>query len=352
MVLGPFWDDSGEAAGKVSALRGQELTNYVRAVAQQLVDALKSAQQLTNDWSNEPLTDALVEAYVSDCVYRLSLTNLWGRDNQVPSGELWQIAGEFLEKGALQHQARFKPRGYAGDYQMLTRLCQRDCCADPLGRSFDRFFQTQAAVHAVRARTDGIAAALTAHRIECSAATANPYHVVSVGSGPAIEIERALKALPPEGRRSLRVSLLDLDAEALAAATSRLSPLVAPEQISAVRDNLYRLADKPRSAAPLAQANFLICSGFFDYLPDDSAIAMLRLFWSSLAPGGRLVVGNFAPHNPTRAFMEWIGNWYLLYRTWEDLQDLAQRAGIPQGAFRIGAEQLGIDLFLIVDRPR
>jgi SAM-dependent methyltransferase len=172
-----------------------------------------------------------------------------------------------------------------------------------------------------------------------------------VGSGPAIDVERAMRAIPAQQRQSIRATLLDLDGEALEAATQRLSNLMATEQITPVRDNLYRLADKPRSAAPPASADFLICSGFFDYLPDDSAAAMLRLFWNSLAPGGRLVVGNFAPHNPTRAFMEWIGNWYLLYRTWEDLQDLAQRAGIPDGSYRIGAEQLGIDLFLIADRP-
>jgi len=74
---------------------------------------------------------------------------------------------------------------------------------------------------------------------------------------------------------------------------------------------------------------------------------MLRLFWQWLAAGGLMLVGNFAPHNPTRAYMEWIGNWYLTYRTTEDLERLALRAEIPKEHFSITSEPLGVDLFLL-----
>jgi hypothetical protein len=73
------------------------------------------------------------------------------------------------------------------------------------------------------------------------------------------------------------------------------------------------------------------------------------LFWNALRGGGLLMVGNFAPHNPSRAYMEWIGNWYLLYRAPADLARLAEQAGIPRWAIQIGAERLGIDLFLIAE---
>ena len=46
-----------------------------------------------------------------------------------------------------------------------------------------------------------------------------------------------------------------------------------------------------------------------DDLEDDAAAGLLCLFWNSLAPGGSMLVGNFAPHCPTRAYMDWIGNW-------------------------------------------
>ncbi len=61
-----------------------------------------------------------------------------------------------------------------------------------------------------------------------------------------------------------------------------------------------------------------------------------------------LLVWNFAPHNPTRAYMEWIGNWYLTYRTGSGLERLAIGAGIPQGRFSLGSEALGVNLILTV----
>jgi hypothetical protein len=71
-----------------------------------------------------------------------------------------------------------------------------------------------------------------------------------------------------------------------------------------------------------------------------------------MQPGGMLLVGNFAPHHATRAYMEWFGNWYLLYRTAEQFEQLGLAAGIPAGQFHIGAERLGADLFLVARKPK
>ena len=73
--------------------------------------------------------------------------------------------------------------------------------------------------------------------------------------------------------------------------------------------------------------------------------------WEGLRPGGMLLVGNFTPHHATRAFMEWFGHWYLLYRTPEQFEQLGLSAGIPRENFYIGAERIGADLFLVARKP-
>ncbi|MEN6496435.1 MAG: hypothetical protein ABFD16_19290, partial [Thermoguttaceae bacterium] len=98
-------------------------------------------------------------------------------------------------------------------------------------------------------------------------------------------------------------------------------------------------------------ADFLVCSGLFDYLTDEGGAALLGSFWRQLAPGGLLLVGNFAPHNPSRAYMEWIGNWYLTYRTAGQLEQVAHQAGIPADCVAIGSEEVGVDLFLMATKP-
>ena len=45
--------------------------------------------------------------------------------------------------------------------------------------------------------------------------------------------------------------------------------------------------------------------------------------------------------------MEWIGNWYLTYRTGRELQRLAYAAEIPKDRLQVSSEALGVDMFLI-----
>jgi len=322
----------------------ETLLAAARTAGERLVQDLEQARPLTADWANQKLSDALVETALSTCLHQLADAGCWGDANRLPSQELWRIAGPLLEAGALQHRARFKPRGYAGDYQMLHWIATDYCCDHPLGRVFDRYFQRQAAPQAVRSRTAQIAAALAAHCLQGEAAGC---HVVSVGAGPASDIQQALALLSEDHRRRLRVTLLDLDPEALEFARRQVQPLLAPGAVQCVRENLYRLPRRSQPEEILATADFLACPGLFDYLDDETAVEMLRLFWQRLGAGGLLLVGNFAPHNPTRAYMEWIGNWYLTYRTAQDLERLGIQAGIPREQFSIGSEALGVDLFLI-----
>lgn len=341
LVLGPAFTQDQDSPDDVPRCIG--------AVAEHLLADLKLAQRVSSDWSDAERGFALVDGALSRCLAQLAGTGLWGRANETPSQELWWIAGSWLEVGALQHRARFKPRGYAGDYLMLSQICDRWVCDHPLGQLFDRFFQCQAAPQAVCSRTEQIASAVLA---DCLASRAEPYRIASVGSGPACDVERAVSLLPEERRRDVSVVLLDLDAEALAFAERRLRALLRPDQITCLRENLSRLPKRRKSDVLPGSADFLICSGLFDYLEDEAAAALLRWFWRQLAPGGQAVVGNFAPHQPTRAYMEWIGNWYLRYRTADKFVALCDDAGIPHECRTLGAERLGIDLFLSVKKPR
>ena len=321
-----------------------ELHATVRRVAEDLVVQLGWAERQTDGWANRDLADALVDAAMTESLARLAATGCWGEANRIPSSQLWDVAGPLLQTGAMQLQAREKPRGYAGDYDLLAKICTHWCCDHPLGRAFDRYFQRLAAPQAVRARTELIAAWMAG---QCLRRLEQGRHcsLVSVGCGPAWDVHAALAMLPDSSGCS--AILLDLDPESLEFAQRRLEPLVKPGAIASLRENLFRLAQRPERAELLGAPDFLVCSGLFDYLADGPAEALLGLFWQRLAPGGWLVVGNFATHNPTRAYMEWIGNWYLLYRTTDQMHDLGLRAGIPENQMTITAERTGVNLLLV-----
>ena len=328
-------------------LPGNEIAAVAHQTAQQFLGDLDRAEQLTDNWQNSDLGQLLVDHAISMSLNRLAATGSWGEANQLPSSVFWKTAGPILEVGWLQNRARTKPLGYAGDYQILARMAEQVCCDDPLGRLFDRYFLKLAAPRAVRERLHHVAGTLAARCLEHCGST---YRVVSVGSGPGIDIQTALAALPQTERDRVEVTLLDLDPEALGHAAGRIVEFLPERNLDCRRENLYRLASNASLAADLDGVHLVICTGFFDYLRDDVAVELLRFFWSCLASGGQMLVGNFAPHNPTRAYMEWIGNWYLTYRSADELRKLGIDADIPEDRFDVQTEHTGVDLFLVAEK--
>jgi hypothetical protein len=127
--------------------------------------------------------------------------------------------------------------------------------------------------------------------------------------------------------------------------------LLPADQWTCVRANLFRLGKRSGPLDSVTKADLLSCTGLFDYLEEDHAVALLKTFWNHLAPSGNLLVFNFAPTNPSRAFMEWIGQWHLLYRDTATLARLAEQAGIDPSAFSIEAGPLGICPYIRATAP-
>lgn len=325
-----------------------EIEAVARAAAEVLVASLHSLSSGGVEACATSDAQAVVDSALDHCLARLSSTGLVGKDNQGPSQAFWKIACPLLEPGCLQLRARTKPLGYAGDHTMQADFWSRHECDDPLGRLFDRYFQQQQAVDAVRGRMQLVADAIVDR---CQAATHSEFRVASIVSGPGIDLALASMALPNDDRSRLRVKLIDIDEGALSAAEQRLLSHLPADSFSLHRENVARLARGRRGAELLRDVDFIACPGLFDYLADAEATAMLKFFADCLRGGGCLYVGNFAPHCTSRAYMEWIGNWYLIYRTADELRGLAHAAGLDMSQIRIVAEPTGTDLFIVYEKP-
>jgi extracellular factor (EF) 3-hydroxypalmitic acid methyl ester biosynthesis protein len=325
-------------------------TAKVRIFAQELLHKLQKLETI----GESDQVYAQVAAAIDECLHQLRSLDLWGRDNQLPSSELWNVAGHVLVRGWLQNRARAKPRGYAGDYEILGRMYENRLCDDPLGRMFDRYFQEQPAPQAVRNRMKMMVQWIVERAGSGPAQTAKghdlPLRVAVVGSAFGLELRDALLQIDEPRRERFRVTLLDLDPDAIEFARAQLAPLLLPQHLTAISTNFFRLPQRPQTAAALDGSDLLFCPGLFDYLDDATAAAMFRYFYERLAPGGRLTVFQFAPHDPTRAYMEWVANWYLTYRTEAELRRVVEQAGLPQAETVFGAEHEGVDLFVAITR--
>jgi extracellular factor (EF) 3-hydroxypalmitic acid methyl ester biosynthesis protein len=322
-------------------------TERVRRIAQSLEAQLSTVEASPGHSSGRDQFLTVAEA-MDGAVAQLNELNLWGAENRLASSELWNITGHLLARGWLQHRARTKPRGYAGDYEMLARIYEGSLCDDPLGRLFDRYFQAQAAPQAVRNRmklmTDWIVEAARA-----PVGSGRRPRIAIVGCAFGLEVRDALLQLTPVQRQNLQFTLIDFDPAAIEYARNVLAPFRL-QDLHCAASNLFRLAQRPALAAPLADSDLILCPGLFDYLGDAIAAATLAVLYQKLAMGGRLIVFQFTGPNPTRAYMEWFANWYLLYRNQTALRALVEQAKIPLTAAQYAAEPLNVDLYVALQR--
>lgn len=93
-------------------------------------------------------------------------------------------------------------------------------------------------------------------------------------------------------------------------------------------------------------------AGIFDYFADDVFQDLVGRLMKALAPGGELVIGNFAEGNPSRAHMELFCDWPLHHRNADGLMALARGCGVDSEAIRVGAEPQGVNLFLHISAAK
>jgi extracellular factor (EF) 3-hydroxypalmitic acid methyl ester biosynthesis protein len=257
------------------------------------------------------------------------------------------------EVGPVLYEAPFadrcfhKPLGYAGDFEMMNLIYRNEAEGGSLfAKCLHRYLVEKPAAAAVRNRSHYLRGRI----LEALAAEGEgPVRILSVASGPAREMqllleEEALAAC----RRSVELHLLDQDLDSLKHAQAQLTSLHAG-RLPHVRFTFHHKAMRNLLRRGVGDTYDLVYSaGLFDYFSAPVAKAAGQRLFDAVAPGGRLVVGNFSHQNPGRFEMELTLDWHLIHRSQEELMDLF---GHLPGELKIDSEMLGINLFANVIRP-
>jgi hypothetical protein len=107
--------------------------------------------------------------------------------------------------------------------------------------------------------------------------------------------------------------------------------------------NLIYLATG-RQEMQLASQDLIYSLNMTDYLSDDLAVPLLDWIHAKLRPGGRVILGNFHPRNPSRVLMEQLLEWRLTHRDETALNQLFQASKFAKPCARIACEDEGIYL--------
>jgi extracellular factor (EF) 3-hydroxypalmitic acid methyl ester biosynthesis protein len=203
-----------------------------------------------------------------------------------------------------------KPKGYAGDFMCMEKIWA--------GR--------QGLVAEQETVVGRVLTDLTLNSANCKA---NEYRVhylsqflmkfhnarvASVGSGSVIEVRELYKT---GSLQETEFHLFDSDPD-----TFELIGLYCPEllpKLSFYAGNALKTFAQTKSSFELVYS-----SGLFDYLHLALAKRFISTLWRKVKPGGTLLIINADPHNPTRLWMEYVAEWYMEYKTSEQMLGLAE----------------------------
>ena len=208
-----------------------------------------------------------------------------------------------------------QPRGYAGDYLTIEQLYQNQPKGTGrIGQILDRCFLALPAADAVRNRkqilVDEIRSTLSRNE------NGDVTRISSLASGPAREIFDIFEQLDEPG--NLHVTLVDFDLQALAFVSDKVRSKRWRKRLRFVPGNLIHVVNDKQDIGIESQ-DLIYSIGLIDYFSDKFVVRLLDYIHSKLRPGGRIILGNFHPRNPTRALMDHVMNWKLIHRTEDDM---------------------------------
>lgn len=236
-----------------------------------------------------------------------------------------------ISPGTLFYHTYTKPRGYAGDYELIAKLYSKSISTNPKETKWDLFYHSVSATQAVRNRKLILEQELLKYKDE-------KIKILVLGCGPS---EDVFNFLSNHKHDHLHLDLLDMDADAIS--YSKAINQSFSKQISFINANILRYSfDKTY--------DLIYASGLFDYFNDRVFQHILKKIFPQLNEKGKILIGNFAENNPSRFVMEKMADWVLHHRSPESLKNLALSVQPNLSNIDVYSDSTGINLFLEIQK--
>jgi extracellular factor (EF) 3-hydroxypalmitic acid methyl ester biosynthesis protein len=289
---------------------------FPEAVSPLAEAALTTALDAALDCDNSAFFLDMLRRSLAQARRACPLPTEWHRivERRVRSHKVLHVAHEdpFVER------CYTKPRGYAGDAITLDFIYRHNANralverATKRGRALFTAGNTTPAPRAVRNRC-----VLLADEIDTLCARNTRAEILSIACGHLRESGHS-EAIRERGFH--RMVALDQDPESLAVVCDDYGP----QGVEAVQGSVKTVIARGRE---LGRFDFVYAAGLYDYLNDKVGARLLRAMFDLVKPGGRVWIANFLPDIADVGFMEAVMDWWLVYRTPEQMRAFA--AGLP-----------------------
>ncbi len=254
----------------------------------------------------------------------------------------WSRTGPFFDRSFG------KLRGHPGDYETIEFVYNcRPSGADLRARIFDDYFLWTMAARAARNNLMRLVAWLGEGTQAWAAQGCAQVRVLSLSSGPAREL--AMLADDPVFGEIAAVTCVDGDSEALRYVRNRLNGRM-NGRLTYLRDDALCFARGPNR--PSQPYHIIYVAVLCNYLNADQVRRLVEDCHGLLAPGGRLIMGNFSVGLPAneRVLLGWLLEWRVATRSEDEYRRIF--AGTPFGADRLHFEHepLAVNFLVMADR--
>jgi extracellular factor (EF) 3-hydroxypalmitic acid methyl ester biosynthesis protein len=297
--------------------------------------------------------EKMATEYINRCIARMTeIVKDFTPQEHRPHREYFQRhLHPFLLLSPFVKRAYIKPLGIPGDYEMMNMLYgDHDQGETLFARLINRYSCGVTAARAVTGRVPYMLGKLnrTLERVLKEKGTVS---IISVGCGPAKEVQELIRTNPMSNR--CRVTLIDAEPEALRYCHARIDDLKKATRsrvkFCCLNRSVRRLILDPFYFLDMTERQDLIYAvGLFDYLPSHIAKSLIRKLYRSLSEGGVLIIGNLNALNDARYYMEYVAEWFVLYRTPEEMACLVERS--PSSGVSVETNGEGTQLYLVIKK--
>lgn len=239
-------------------------------------------------------------------------------------------------KSWFMERALTKPRGYPGDYEMLSAIYDGQPKSRGLGACLDQYFLQSSLGRAVVARMESIRTFLLGE-IERRSGKVS---VLNIASGPCREYTPEFTAA---AGAQVQITCIDNDELAIDFAKhSVMQGLSSNVSMDFVVYNALRMASASGNIRRFGRRDVIYSVGLYDYIPDSYLIPLLQGLRESLTDGGVMYVAFKDSRRYDKTEYQWFVDWYFFQRTEEECRELFVKAGYDMDAMEMTRDATGV----------